>query len=188
MERLEEKEISDSKFEGEKFKLFQEYGLKCRCRDVMIRLSDEVLEGAEDWSLKCLMASCLDFAKEMTALQHVDSELRVSVLVTRKFHTEPAGEGIEHSWGVTKGVYQRKPLNSKRSKESFKGLVQECTNREILTTKTVRKLSRRARAYTIFMRARAGETTLQHSLCPSLNAFSRHSKSTGPPLTLMQDL
>jgi hypothetical protein len=106
MERLEEKEISDSKYEGEKFKLFQEYGLKCLCRDVMIRLTDEVLEGAEDWSLKCLMASCLDFAKEMTALQHVDSELRVSVLVTRKFHTEPAGEGIEHSWGVTKGVYQ----------------------------------------------------------------------------------
>ena len=30
----------------------------------------EVLEGAEDWSLKCLMASCLDFAEEMTALQH----------------------------------------------------------------------------------------------------------------------
>jgi hypothetical protein len=75
MERLEGKEISDSKYEEEKFKHFQEYGLKCLCRDVMIRLT-EVLEGAEDWSLKCcLMASCLDFAKEMTALQHVGSEL-----------------------------------------------------------------------------------------------------------------
>ena len=107
----------------------------------------EVLEGAEDWSLKCLMASCLDFAEEMTALQHVGSELGVSVIITPKFHAELAGEGIEYSWGVTKGVYHRKPLQSKRSKESFKGLVQQCTSRDILTTKTVRKLSRRARAY-----------------------------------------
>ena len=93
------------------------------------------------------MASCLDFAQELTALQHVGSELGVSVIITPKFHCELAGEGIEYSWGVTKGVYRRKPLNSKRSKESFKALVHECTSREILSTKTVRKLSRRARAY-----------------------------------------
>ena len=83
----------------------------------------------------------------MTALQHVGNELVVSVIITPKFHAELAGEGIEYSWGVTKGVYRRKPLQSKRSKESFKGLVQQCTSRDILTTKTVRKLSRRARAY-----------------------------------------
>jgi hypothetical protein len=98
--------------------------------------------------LKCLMASCLDFAEEMTALQHVGSELGVLVIITPKFHAELAGEGIEYySWGVTKGVYHCKPLQSKRSKESFKGLVQQCTSRDILTTKTVRKLSRRARVY-----------------------------------------
>ena len=65
----------------------------------------EVLEGAEQWSLKCLMASCLDFAEEKTALQHVGSELGVSVIITPKFHAELAGEGIEYSWGVMKGVY-----------------------------------------------------------------------------------
>jgi hypothetical protein len=27
------------------------------------------LEGAKNWSLKCLTASCLDFSEEMTALQ-----------------------------------------------------------------------------------------------------------------------
>jgi hypothetical protein len=48
---------------------------------------------------------------------------------------------------MTKGVYCCKPLQSKRSKEPFKGLVQQCTSRDILTTKTVRKLSRWARAY-----------------------------------------
>ena len=123
----------------------------------------EMLEGAEYWSLRFLMASCLDFAEEMTALQHVGRELGVSVIITPKFHAELAGEGIEYSWGLTKGVYRRKPLRAKKGKESFKALVDECTSREILTTKTVRKLSRRARAYICAyysnMKASAGETT-----------------------------
>jgi hypothetical protein len=67
----------------------------------------EVLEGAEDWSLvKCLMASCLDFAEEMTALQHVHSQLGVSVNITPKFHAELAGEGVKDSWDISKGVYR----------------------------------------------------------------------------------
>ena len=107
----------------------------------------EVLEGAENWSLKYLMASCLDFAEEMTALQHVGHELGVSVLITPKFHAEMAGEGIEYSWGVAKSVYRRMPLDSKKGKTSFKALVNECTSRDVLTTTTVRKLSRRARSY-----------------------------------------
>jgi hypothetical protein len=107
----------------------------------------EVLEGAEDMSLKCLMASCLDFAEERTALQHVGHELGAAVIITPKFHAELAGEGVEYSWGISKGVYRRKPLQSKKGKESFKRLVDECTSRDILSTKTVRKLSRRARAY-----------------------------------------
>ena len=74
----------------------------------------EVLEGAEDWGLKCLMASCLDLAnKELTALQHVDCQLGVSVIITLKFLCELAGEGIEYSWGIANGLYRRKPLSSK---------------------------------------------------------------------------
>ena len=107
----------------------------------------EILEGAEYFSLRFLMASCLDFAEELTALQHVGKELGVEVIITPKFHAELAGEGIEYSWGITKGVYRRKPLKSKKGKESFKALVDECTSRQILTTNTVRKLSRWARAY-----------------------------------------
>jgi hypothetical protein len=61
---------------------------------------DEVLEGNKDWSLMCLMASCLDFAEEMTALQHVGGKLGVSVTITPKFHAELAGEGIEYTVGV----------------------------------------------------------------------------------------
>jgi hypothetical protein len=106
-----------------------------------------VVEGAENWSLKYLMASCLDFAEEMTALQHVGHTLGVSVLITPKFHAEMAGEGIEYSWGVAKSVYRKMPLNSKKGKASFKLLVNECASRDVLTTETVRKLSRRARSY-----------------------------------------
>ncbi|KAI2488984.1 hypothetical protein MHU86_25613 [Fragilaria crotonensis] len=97
----------------------------------------DVLEGVEEWSLRVLMASCLDFAEEVTALQHVGNELGVRVIISPKFHAELAGEGIEYSWGVTKGLYRRKPLNSKRSKEAFKALVMECTSRDILQTATV---------------------------------------------------
>ncbi|KAI2493326.1 hypothetical protein MHU86_14262 [Fragilaria crotonensis] len=43
----------------------------------------EDMEDAENWSLKYLMASCLDFAEEMTALQHVGHALGVSVLITQ---------------------------------------------------------------------------------------------------------
>lgn len=107
----------------------------------------ENLDGAECWSLKYLMASCLDFAGELTALQHVGQVLGVSVLITPKFHAEMAGEGIEYSWGLSKSVYRKMPLDSKKGKTSFTALVKQCTSRDVLTTESVRKLSRRARAY-----------------------------------------
>ncbi|KAI2500758.1 hypothetical protein MHU86_13737 [Fragilaria crotonensis] len=97
----------------------------------------EDMEDAENWSLKYLMASCLDFAEEMTALQHVGHALGVSVLITPKFHAEMAGEGIEYSWGVSKSVYRKMPLDSKKGKTSFKALVKECTSRDVLKTVTV---------------------------------------------------
>ena len=50
------------------------------------------------------MASCLDFAEEMTALQHVGKDLGVSVIISPMFHVEMAGEGIEYSWGVSKYI------------------------------------------------------------------------------------
>jgi hypothetical protein len=57
----------------------------------------KVLEGAESWSLKYLMASCLDFAEELTAIQHVGKEYGVSVIITSTFHAEMTGEGIEYN-------------------------------------------------------------------------------------------
>ena len=70
--------------------------------DVAKDSDGQVVDGAEHWSLKYLMASCLDFAEEMTALQHVGKELGVSVIISPKFHAEMAGEGIKYSWGISK--------------------------------------------------------------------------------------
>ena len=67
------------------------------------------------------MASCLDFAEEMTALQHVGHELGVSILTTPKFHAKMAGEGIEYSWEVSKSVYCRMPLDSRKGKHLSRG-------------------------------------------------------------------
>jgi hypothetical protein len=143
------------------------------------------LEGAEDWSLKCLMADCRDFAKEMSALQHVGSQLGVSVISSPKFHAKLAGERVEDCWGVAKGIYRRKPLNSKKRKDALKRLVSDVTSREILTVDTVRKLSRQAQAYicaqyySLYESQNRGDDT---------NALSRRSKCTGQHSTLMQAL
>ena len=40
------------------------------------------------------------FAKESTALQHVGSQLGVSVIITPKIHAKFAGEGVEYSLGI----------------------------------------------------------------------------------------
>jgi hypothetical protein len=110
--------------------------------------------------------------KKLTRYQNsttsCNHQLGVSVIITPKLHAEHTREGIMYSWGITKGVNRCKPLRAKRGKESFKALVEECTSREILSTKTVHKLSRWARAcicaYYHFMRANAMETTLTLTL------------------------
>ena len=58
-----------------------------------------------------------------------------------------AGEGVEYSWDISKGVYRQKPLHSKKSKESFRKLVNDVTSSELLRTETVRKLSRQPQAH-----------------------------------------
>lgn len=92
---------------------------------VDIAANDEVLESAEQWSLQCLMTSCLNFTKEMTALSTVGNKLGVVVIILPKFHAKLAGKGIEYSWGVMKGIYCCKPVGNKRSKEAFEALVME---------------------------------------------------------------
>jgi len=99
------------------------------------------------FSFRGIMEGCFDFENEETQLQSLGSALGIIVDRTPKFHAELAGEGIEYSWGYSKGLYRGKPFSRKKKKESFKELVRECTNAEALNPERVRKFSARARAY-----------------------------------------
>ncbi len=103
----------------------------------------------DDESLEVMLASCLDFADEITELQAKGEEMEVRVIPTTKFHAEMAGEGIEYLWGVGKGWYRSKPLELKRKKASFVlQLVHNVLDPELaMTKKRVWSFSKRARAY-----------------------------------------
>ena len=100
-----------------------------------------------DTSLKFLMANCVDFEEEESLLQSMGTKMGVIIDRTPKCHCELAGEGIEYSWGCAKNEYRRKPLSSKRKKETWRQTVRECLSREVLTTERIRKFSRQAREY-----------------------------------------
>jgi hypothetical protein len=68
-------------------------------------------------------------------------------LITTKYHAEYAGEGIEYSWGLSKAMYRKKPLESKKGKDNFHSLVHKCISRDLITVEMVRKFSKRAREY-----------------------------------------
>jgi hypothetical protein len=54
-------------------------------------------------SLCHILANCKDFQEEETALEHLSTQLGVTVKLTPKFHAKLlAGEGVEYSWAHTK--------------------------------------------------------------------------------------
>ena len=69
------------------------------------------------------------------------------MIITTKYHTEYAGEGIEYSWGYSKSLYQRHPLAAKKGRYNFIKLVDKYISRDTITTNMVRKFSKRARGY-----------------------------------------
>jgi hypothetical protein len=79
------------------------------------------------YSLKHLLAECIDFKAEETALQYLGTQLGVRVQLTPKFHAELAGEGIKYCWAQAKSYYRRVPVSRKQGQENFKQLVKECT-------------------------------------------------------------
>ncbi|KAI2503816.1 hypothetical protein MHU86_10621 [Fragilaria crotonensis] len=94
------------------------------------------------------MSECIDFKNEETALQHLGTQLGVSVELTPKFHAELAGEGVEYSWAQAKSFYRRVPVSRKRGRENFKELVRECTCPvNVLSRVRIEKFAARARAY-----------------------------------------
>jgi hypothetical protein len=101
----------------------------------------------ETKSLVKIVGECADFQNELTHLQVMAEALAITVDFTPKFHAEIAGEGVEYSWGHSKGCYRRRPLQRKKSRASFRDLVKECISTNELTKRRVRRFSARARAY-----------------------------------------
>jgi hypothetical protein len=81
----------------------------------------------EEWKVKndnlqyvltYLLSQCEDFKEEMCDLEYLTKELggddaTISILFTRKYHCELAGEGIEYCWGATKRIFRKLPLKKK---------------------------------------------------------------------------
>jgi hypothetical protein len=68
------------------------------------------------FSLRHLMAECMDFKNKETALQYLGTQLGVRVELMSKLHAELAGEGVEYSWAHAKSFYRRVPVSERISK------------------------------------------------------------------------
>ena len=96
-----------------------------------------------------MMSALPDFESEETLLQYYGRLLRLTVDRTPKCHPEPAGEGIEYTWGCSKGFYRRLKISEKRTKKKFRESVRKCLDTSILTLTRQRLFSRRARQYIV---------------------------------------
>jgi hypothetical protein len=100
-----------------------------------------------EYSHTTLMENCTDFKNEMSQLEFVCHSLGCKALITTKYHVEFAGEGIEYSWGLSKAMYRKYPLVSKKGKRNFDALALKCISRDVLTKDQVRRFCKRARSY-----------------------------------------
>ena len=65
------------------------------------------------------METSPDFTNEVSQLEYFCQELGARVVIATKFHEEYASEGIEYSWGYSKALYCKYPLDSKKLKSKF---------------------------------------------------------------------
>ena len=69
-------------------------------------------------------------------------------MLTPKFHSEFAGEGIEYAWAQAKAMMRRTPMREKKGQVNFINVVMRCLcPATVLTKERVRKFAARARAY-----------------------------------------
>ena len=84
---------------------------------------------------------------KMSQLEFICQELGCKVMITTKYHAEYACEGIEYSWGLSKAMYRKFSLSSKKGKQNFDALVSKCISRTVVTKDVEWKFSQRARSY-----------------------------------------
>ena len=78
-----------------------------------------------------VLDDCYDFLNEKTCLMYLGERLGVKVDHSMKSHLERVGEGIQYSWGCTKGVYRWATLSKEKGKDNFGKLVQDCLSVEV---------------------------------------------------------
>ena len=107
----------------------------------------------KETSLDYLMSLQYDFAHEETMLQYHVRKMGATVDRTPKAHCEIAGEGIEYCWGRGKNKYRGLPMKEKTGKKKFRGSVDHCFGREVLTPEFARACSKRSRSYMVAYKA-----------------------------------
>jgi len=60
---------------------------------------------SQDTSLCAFLEQCNNFKNELSALQLLRQENGVVGDTMPKYHAKLASEGVEYSWGYSKGVY-----------------------------------------------------------------------------------
>jgi hypothetical protein len=99
-------------------------------------------------SLRMMMSAYIGFIEEETLLQYHGKTLGVIVDRTPTCHPKIPGEGIEYTWGCSKGKYCQLPLSAKRRKDNFWNSVRQCLDcDEILTVERQRMFRKRARQH-----------------------------------------
>ena len=97
--------------------------------------------------MKSLIKMQPNFLNQETLLQTYYRKLGVLSDWTHVTHCEVAGEGIEFNWDFAKIVYCSKPLEDKRNKNKFQGLVRSVLAKDILTLSVCCSNVHRARQY-----------------------------------------
>jgi hypothetical protein len=117
--------------------------------------------------LRKVLGTCTDFKNETSQLQHIATELGVSVIMTPKAHAELAGQGIEYSWGYAK-LYFRQHNTAGDKAKKLEANIRKALSEENMTKARVRKFVRKAREYKViyheyFLAKRAAEKEVKEA-------------------------
>ncbi len=95
----------------------------------------------------------MDFKHEMLQLEFICHSLGCKAFITTKYHAEYAREGIEYLWGLSKAMYRRYPLVSKKGKQNFDALVSKCISKDVLTKEQVWRFCKRVKSYMLMYKS-----------------------------------
>eukprot|EP00733_Pompholyxophrys_punicea_P001442 Pompholyxophrys_punicea_v1_NODE_723_length_1393_cov_18.770553.p2 type:complete len:154 gc:universal NODE_723_length_1393_cov_18.770553:853-1314(+) len=96
-------------------------------------------------NMDLVLASCLDFKSEKTALQALFEDRGHILVMSPKCHPELAGLGIEYAWGKSKLEFRRK-INDQIPANLHRNILLSLSP-DVLPLSRMRKFARRTRDY-----------------------------------------